>query len=212
MNGREAAKFFAVICALYPRDNAFANAPKETIAMWSVMLKDIPFDLAQVALQAHSSRSQFPPSISEIRAAALEIAKPEISMTGDEAWKIARETMRKYGCSNLPVISTGADGSIVRRYARDEAKKNTPPEVWKIMERMGYRDMCMTENIDVIRGQFLRMWDAYSRRRKEQALLPPSVRSITESLTKRMVIEAGKEQVNDECREDHGTTVPQIRE
>jgi len=37
---------------------------------------------------------------------------------------------------------------------------------------MGYRDMCVSENIDVVRGQFMRMWEIYSKRESDKACLP----------------------------------------
>ena len=53
------------------------------------------------------------------------------------------------------------------------ARDSLPPEVWHVMELMGYQSMCMSENVDVLRGQFIRAWERQEQLRQERAAILP---------------------------------------
>lgn len=161
----DTVKLFAVIAALYPREAAFAKADAVMVEAWTAMLTDMPFELAQGAVQAHSSISQWPPSVSEILQQAVKITKPTLGRTADEAWRIALKTIRHAGW-----------------WQPDLAKHITPSDVWEIMASMGYRDMCASDKLDVVRGQFIKLWEAHIKRAIEQACLPPSVKTLASKL------------------------------
>ena len=172
MNKLETTKLFALISSLYPREAAFANASRDTINAWTLMLEDVPFSVAQAGLQAHVSTSPFPPSIAEIKGWAARLDKQY--MDASQAWGIARKAISKYGYHN-----------------KIKAKENTPTDVWTVMERMGYEDMCLSENPDVIRGQFTRLWDARLKQQHETDRLPPAVRNTIAQLKSGMMLEGG---------------------
>lgn len=173
MTKAETAKFFAMISALYPRDEAFANATPEIISVWAAMLADVPFSVAQAGLQAHACTSPFPPAVSDIKGWLVKFQ--DDYMDASEAWGLARKAISKYGF-----------------YNKTRAKEHLPPEVFAVMERMGYEDMCLSENPDVIRGQFVRLYEANRNRKKEIAQLPPQIREQFMSLQSGMALEAGR--------------------
>ncbi|MEL7609474.1 MAG: replicative helicase loader/inhibitor [Bacillota bacterium] len=156
MKKAEIIKLFGLITVLYPRDTAFSRPSESMVDAWAAMLEDMTLDTAAAALQRHAALCPFPPSIAELRAAMLPRG-----LGADEAWGIALRAIRKGGV-----------------YRPEKAREIAGPEVWPLMERMGYRDMCMTENADVLRGQFTRLWDARQKRRTENALLPPSIKRM----------------------------------
>lgn len=170
MTREEIVKLFMAISTLFPRDTVFAKKDIQRVDAWHGILTDIPYEAALQAVQKQAAVSPFPPSIAEIRKHSM----PQMR-TGDEAWAIALNTMRKVGCSVYPLV-TVVDGRMVKTFPIEEAKRVTPPDVWAVMERMGYKDMCLSDNLDVVRGQFLRMWDSYSTRQTETAALPSMLR------------------------------------
>lgn len=171
----ETVKLFAVVAALFPRDSAFAGADRLMAQSWNAMLTDIPYQVAEAAVQAQAAVSPFPPSISEIREKATRLAKPELARTADEAWSYAISAVRTYG-----------------HLRWDEAKKSMPGDVAEAVERFGFMDICMSENVDVVRGQFMRAWDNNSKRRAEQECLPPSVKAIAERMKLGLLPEGGR--------------------
>lgn len=161
MNTQETVKMFSIIAALYPRDEKFCKADKTMLLAWAEMLADIPHDLAMSAIKMHAVESQFPPSIAEIRKAAVSLTQPQLSITAEEAWDKALRAVRQYGI-NL----------------KQQALATLPKEVAEFIERSWYKDICTTQNIDVVRGQFFRAWEARVSKAKTEALLPPSVRQF----------------------------------
>lgn len=171
MDKSETVKLFAVIAAMYPRESAFKNATPETIIAWQSMLEDIPFTVAQAALKATAANSPFVPAISEIRQWAMKVMYPEM-LGPDEAWGIVRQAISKYGY-----------------YQRKKARKSMPPEVWAMVERIGWNDLCTGENAAVDRGQFMKMWNVYLTRQWEKAVLPPAVQALIGKASERMALE-----------------------
>ena len=180
MTKKETAAMFALISALYPRDEKFAKVDKEAILAWHEMLEDIPFDVAKAAIKASVATSPFPPQICDIRNYATRLTG-ERRLTADEAWGIACDMMRKYGLNMVykdgyvpteePIVKFGEPIRIQPNPKEYEAKRHCPPEVWALMERMGYKDMYMSENPDVVRGQFMRAWSNHDKEEYEKRVI-----------------------------------------
>ena len=153
---------------IYPRDRGLDKTGDELMDMakvWSELLQDIPFELGKAAVAAHAACSPYAPAVSEIRAYARKLTEPP-RLSADEAWAVALGTIRRYGCSPVRDVATG-------KFPHERARENTPPEVWRVMELMGYRSMCMSENIDVLRAQFIRAWERQEQVRREREQLLP---------------------------------------
>ena len=190
MTKSETVQLFAIIKALFPRDDSFKNATKDMVDAWAEMLEDIPFDHAKAAVKAAVATSPFPPSIAEIRDYATRLTAPK-RMSADEAWGIASECIRKYGLQTrrtspeietVTVVRFGDPVSINPSGREYEAKFHCPPEVWKMLKHMGYADIVKSDNPDVVRGQFLKAWGAHDTEAKEQRVLgivPEILKAIT---------------------------------
>lgn len=180
MNKKETAAMFALISALYPRDEKFAKADKESILSWHEMLEDIPFEVAKAAIKASVAVSPYPPQICDIRNYATRLTG-ERRLTADEAWGIACDLMREYGLNLVykegyvpteePVVKFGEPVKIAPNPKEYEAKRHCPPDVWKIIENIGYADMVKSENPDVIRGQFMRAWSNHDKEEYEKRVI-----------------------------------------
>lgn len=197
MTKAETVKLFVIIKALFPRDDAFRNATPDMVSAWAEMLEDIPFEHAKAAVKATVATSPFPPSISEIRDYATRLTAPK-RMSADEAWGIAAEVIRKYGTNT--VIKEGCverppeycDVTVESRTYRCvnrqpsvreyEAKRHCHPEVWEMLERLGYANVVNSDNPDVVRGQFMRAWASHDDEKKQERVLgvvPEILKAIT---------------------------------
>ena len=196
MNRKETVATFALISALFPRDDKFANATKEMISAWNEMLADIPFDTVKAAIKAAVATSPFPPSICEIRNYAVKISENSLR-SPEEAWKIALDAMRTYNTRTVPIegfnskeykfVKFGEPVKIRPSGLEYEAKKNVPPDVWEVMELMGYADMCASENADVLRGQFMKIWSNKTSREHEYRVVSPIVPQLIEKVVNRLL-------------------------
>ena len=163
----EITKLLCFCKMLYPRDRSFDKTPgemSEIAQAWAVMLQDIPFELGKAAVSAHVANCPYAPAISEIRAYARKFAEPE-AISAEEAWSLAIRAVRRYGM--------GPKNYTTGKFPYEMARDSVPPEVWRTMELLGYQDMCLSENRDVLRAQFLKTYERQRQLREErQALLP----------------------------------------
>ena len=191
MNKKETAALFGLISALFPRDEKFAAADKFMITAWAEMLEDIPLEKAKEAVRYAVATSPFPPSISEIRNYAVKISENSLR-SPEEAWKIATEAIRDYNMRTVPIegfnsksyefVKFGEPVKVQPSGLEYEAKRHVPPEVWEVMELMGYADMCRSENPDVLRGQFMKIWKSKTDREHEYRVVAPIVPQIAETI------------------------------
>lgn len=207
MNKTETIKLFTVISAMFPRDTKFAQADQLMIDMWQKMLADISYEDAEKAVAASVSTSPFPPSIAEIRDYATRLNGTR-RLTAEEAWGIASDLIRtcgtrtvlKEGATEKPPAMSGAEfgGRAYRCVAYQpscreyEAKRRCPdPEVWAILQRMGWKDICESDAPDVVRGQFMRAWNSHDTEAKEVRVMSGVVPELVAAITTTILAQLG---------------------
>ncbi len=167
----EVAKLLAVLAAAYPR----FEVNELTERIWFEMLQDIPYQVAQVAIKKLILESPYPPAIADVRKRAMEIvAPPEERIDGSEAWG---EVIRAIHCYGY--------------YKEAEALASMLPKTAKVVKWMGWQEICTSENVDVTRGQFLKMYQQIQARCEKEALLPDSLRAQIAALAETKAIEEG---------------------
>lgn len=167
MNVQEIMKLLYLEKRLFPREKSLTVPPSELTQIAKAqaqLLQDIPFEVGQAAVAAQAASSPYAPAISEIRAYARKLTEPP-GLSADEAWSLAIRAVRRYGC--------GPKNYTTGKYPHEMARESLPPEVWHVMELMGYQSMCMSENADVLRGQFIRAWERQQQLRRERAAILP---------------------------------------
>ena len=156
MTRAETAELLTLIAAAWPR----FEPDDARVVLWDELLSDIEFRVAKVALKKLMILNTFPPSVAELRQAVAEVTRPADSrIPAPEAWGLAIKAIHEYGY-----------------YREAEAMKNLPESVAQVVRWMGYQQLCLSENTDVIRGQFMRMYETQQKRETEQAVLPPGLK------------------------------------
>lgn len=168
MNVQEVMALLYMEKRLFPREKSL-NVPPEELAeiakAQAVLMKDIRFEVGQAAVAAHAASCAFAPAVSEIRAYAQRITEPP-RLSADEAWAKARYAMARYGASPYKRYPAG-------KYPHELARENTDPEVWRVMELMGYAEMCRSDKPEVVRSQFIAAWERQQQLRRERESLMP---------------------------------------
>lgn len=200
MTKPETVALFALISTLFPRESAFKNATKATVEAWAEMLQDIPFDHAKAAVKAAVATSPFPPSIAEIRDYATRLTGPR-RLTAEEAWGIASECIRNYGTRTVPkdgyadkvyeFVRFGEPVRVRPSGLEYEAKRHCPEDVWALLQRMGYRDICESDNPDVVRGQFIKAWSSHDTEAKEVRVIGGVVPELVAAITETVLAQLG---------------------
>lgn len=154
--------------AAYPQH--VARIEREQLAMmaevWQEDLADLDDNLLTVACRNHRERSQWLPSIAEIRASAVSLMRQAspAAQTASEAWGDVKKAIREVGYVGVPKFDNPATSAVVRR--------------------MGWREICMDEGPEgVIRAQFERIYDSEIGRMEGKVTQSPSVRAFVASMT-----------------------------
>ena len=173
MTKGEVAKLLAVLAASYPK----FEVDDLKVHVWHEMLGDLDYSIASMAIKKLIMQNTFPPAIAEVRKAALEIMRPEV--TGSEAWGEVIRAMRNYGY-----------------YREEEALASMSPTTARVVRYMGWREICLSEEPPgVLRGQFLKMYEQVAGLEQQQRLLPSDLQDeIKQLATKKglQLLEGGK--------------------
>ena len=160
MEKNEFAMLAAAIRTYYPKENILPNQP--AMELWYRELCDIPYPVAEAALRKWVATQKWSPSIAEIREMTVNVTQGD-EMTWGEAWEKALRAVHKYGY-----------------YRAKEAMDSLDPLTRRCVENIGFRELCLSENISVERANFRMIFETLSQRRKtEQQLALPLREAIS---------------------------------
>ena len=167
MTREEFAKFSMALKTFYPKDNIMAN--EQAMELWYSMLQDIDYKIAEMSLNKWVLTNKWSPTIADIREMAVNVEQGD-EITWDESFEEARRMIRRYG------------------YPRQkEALEEMRPITRQVVERMGYMDMCMCEDIEVERGQYRMAFENQAKRNKEYSQLPERLKEQIAEAQRRLL-------------------------
>lgn len=142
-----------MLSAAYPH---MKEVDEVMVEIWYECLKDVDAEIGIAAIKKNILESPYPPTIADIRKQVSEVTTPEEDrLDGAEAWGEVVKAMGEYGT-----------------YRKKEALESMSQTTRKVVKYMGWREICLSENIGVIRGQFLKMYGTVAEREKQNRLLP----------------------------------------
>jgi hypothetical protein len=158
MKPSETARILAVISTAYPEKFKVDDLK---VQLWHNLLKDIPYEVANIAIQKHILESPFVPTIADIRKAATDIVTPEEQkIDAATAWGEVTKAISSYGI-----------------YRPDEAMASMSPATAKVVKFISWQEICLSENQGVVRGQFMKMFDSVTQRESKDKLLPSAMKN-----------------------------------
>lgn len=155
MTKKEVSKLLAVLAAAYPR----FESDELKVTVWHEMLNDIDYQVAQLAVKKCILEFVFSPSIAEVRQAAIRIMSPQ-EITAAEAWGEVEKAIKDHGY-----------------YSESQAIGSMSPLTARVVQYLGWREICLSTEPGVIRGQFLKMYGQVEKRESEQMILPAEVKN-----------------------------------
>lgn len=167
MTKKEFATFAMALKTFYPRENLLPN--DKAMELWFKQLEDIPMDVAEIGLQKWVSLNKWSPSIADIREMASSVSHGEQADWGD-AWLEVQKAIRYFGS-----------------YRVDEALESLSPLARKATERIGFKNMCMSENPEVSRANFRMVYEQLAEREKKDAQLPESLKIVMAQVKNKMI-------------------------
>lgn len=157
MTDKEFETIALAIKAAYPNSNVLPD--KYAMKTWYRALSDLDYHVAENAVWEHISTSVFPPSIAEIREKCTARLSPMVTEWG-EAWEEVLQVIRKYGS-----------------YREEEAVASLSRLTAIAVRRMGFKNLCQSENPVADRAHFQRIYEGMVKEEKRQTQLPEFVRT-----------------------------------
>lgn len=173
MSEKEFAMIAMALKTYFPRENILPN--DKAMDLWYEQLKDIPYQVVETVLKKWVSLNKWSPSIADIREMASEITQGVIPDWG-EAWLEVQKAVRYYGS-----------------YRADEAMDSLSPLARQATERIGFMNLCMSENPDASRANFRMIYESLSERAKKEAQIPQTLKEL---ITNIKLLEGGNEKNN----------------
>ena len=168
----DVCKLMAVIAAAYPR----FEVDEFKKQVWFDMLGDLPYELAQMAAKKIILESPYPPTVADIRQQAVTITEMAAGKKdGATAWGEVVNAIRAFGS-----------------YREEEAIDTLSDMTRKVVRMLGWREICLSQEPGVIRGQFLKMYSQVEHDARQQALLPREFKEKVLELSDGLSFESGQ--------------------
>lgn len=152
MDKKDVLKLIAICGANY-RNWPEPGKEQVTVALWERTFADVDFRHAQLAIEKFIVESPFPPTVADIRQRLVDVVVPDVP-TGIEAWAEVIQAIRRYGI-----------------YGQEKAIASLAPLTRKVVEAIGFRTLCMSENEMADRAHFLKVYDQLVNRERKAMLM-----------------------------------------
>lgn len=162
MNKKEFSLFASALKTYYPKEKLLPN--EQAMELWYQQLQDIPYKLAEVVLNKWVAIEKWSPSIADIRQQATELASGEPKDWGD-GWEQVERAIRYIGL-----------------YNEDEAMKSFDDITRQVVKRLGFVNLCLSENVAADRANFRMLYDQITNRQNQNNQLPERIRNVIQSI------------------------------
>lgn len=152
----------------YPKEPIMPN--KEAVMLWYEELSDLDATATKAAIRKWAATSKWPPTIADIREQVAGFTTPKIK-DWSEAFEDARKAIRRFGSYN----PTDALNSL------DELTRET-------VKRLGYYDLCVSENHAADRANFRMIYEQLAKREAEERQINPDVKMMIAEIGARLGI------------------------
>ena len=151
MTKTEFSKIAAAINTYYPKEKPFPNGA--AVQLWYEEFKDCSYEDVVMALRRHVNTSKWCPTIAELKEALVNNVAGEDDW--GEHWNAAVRAIHRFG-----------------RYREEEALASMDPMTREVVKRLGYKDLCRSENQMADRANFRAVFGQVANNERNKAALP----------------------------------------
>jgi len=144
----------ALLTSAYPN---FEPRP-ETVEVYVQMLQDLPANVLFAAVHQCIAECRFFPTVAEIRERARAIQPAAQIPSAAEAWEEVMREVRRVGYYGVPAFEN--------------------PITARVVKALGWREICMSENVVADRAHFMRMYEQVAQRVEQYVSLLPPARAL----------------------------------
>lgn len=144
----------------------------DSVNVWYEFLKDLDSKVCSVAISKYIMTNKFPPTVADIRELCTSVTAGDKPLWSD-GWDEVMRAMRRYGSYN-EVEALESMSEITRQCVR----------------RLGYQNLCRSEEIGVDRANFRMIFEQVANREYEKAKLPGGMQQLIASIQEKKMLEA----------------------
>lgn len=162
MTKEEFGKIAVIMKTCYPKESELLKT-EHAVGIWYELLKDIDYTTMSMALNKWVATEKWSPSISELRKMCYEVSTPSV-LPWDEAWESVLQAVRNYGFNR-----------------RVEAMDTLDDLTRKAVAKVGWMQICHSEQIGIERASFREIYNAMANRQTKDGQTSPAVRKVIEA-------------------------------
>jgi len=132
------------------------------INLWITMFADTDKEIMNLAIQKIIATSKYFPTVAEVRETIAEISTGYV-IDGGAAWGEVISAIRNYG-----------------QYRETKALESMSEMTRTVVQRMGWHNLCMSEDMEIDRAHFLKIYQAEEKRQKQKNSLPLEIQQKIE--------------------------------
>lgn len=159
------ARIMAGLRAAYPRFKLAETV--ESLELWHKKLQGYDYEILSTAVSYWIDQERFPPSIADIKSLCEPKESPLEESDWGTSWGYAMRSIKYYG--------------YYRENEAMEYLKENDFMAYKVMRRLGFQSVCLSEDISRERANFRMMFESIEKRDKrikDYCKLPERLRSI----------------------------------
>lgn len=136
----------------------------DAVKIWYSLLQDIDYKVANAGIQKWMMTNPKAPSIADIRSMTTEVVQGVSKEWGD-AWEDVLKAIRRYGM-----------------YRSDEAMETFDEITKQCVQRLGFKEICMSENIVADRANFRMIYEQLTERKAKDDVLPQKLKNLISTI------------------------------
>lgn len=136
---------------------------EEQVGVWYEFFKNEDYEAFRKAVKRIIPLKQFMPSIAELKQEIATISNPVLQLNADEEWDSVIKAIRRYGS-----------------YRQNEAMQSLKPYTANIVRQVGYTRICMSENIQWERKEFIELFNTNKERDTDTLMLSEPTMTLAE--------------------------------
>lgn len=158
MNKEEFAKIMTYLGTIYNK-----QFTSQELTVWYSFFHQVDSNTFKVIIKNLAEKNRFIPSIAEIRAEINKIQNPELKLNAEDEWTYVLNAIHKFGYYNT-----------------NGALESLKPITREIVERLGFQNLCMSENINWERKVFIETFNACKKTRENNLIENKNERILIE--------------------------------
>lgn len=157
---------FKILCkgmkAVYTQSTFLPDA--DAFKVWYSLLQDLDYTIAQAAIQKYMLTNEFPPTIADIRKNAVSVQAGD-KKTWSEGWEEVMKAIGNFGS-----------------YREEEALESMSEITRKAVKKLGFRNICLSENITADRANFRTIYEQMAENEYTAKQIPLNLSKLIESI------------------------------